>query len=63
MSTPINASWLSLREKDMIVNGEVTNANISVGKYWAGYREGTNNIIICGSTEEKSTYNCGNGEQ
>lgn len=53
-----NASWISLRENNMIVNGEVRDASIHIQKHWAGYDKGTNNMIICGSKDEKSEYKC-----
>lgn len=53
-----NASWISLRQKDMTINGEVDNAKIDVKKHWAGYNVGESNMIICGSKEEKGTYGC-----
>ncbi len=54
-----NASWISLRENDMVVNGEVTDAGIEIGKYRAKYHTGTCNMVICGTREEKSAYTCG----
>jgi len=53
-----NASWISLRDSHMIVNGEVKNADIEVGQYWSEYDQGKCNMVICGSQEETSTYKC-----
>ncbi len=57
-----NATWVSLREEGMIVEGEVTNAEISIGQYRAKRHAGNSNLSICGSREEKSEYSCRSGE-
>ena len=53
-----NASWVSLREKDMIVKGEVVDADIRIAKYWSDYQEGQSDMLICGSEEEQVVYSC-----
>lgn len=53
-----NASWMSLRGKEMVVNGEVTNANINIEKYWSKYALGKSNMIICGKKDENNKYEC-----
>lgn len=53
-----NASWISLRGEDMIVNGEVTNASIDIEKYWSDYHAGKSNIVICGSDKTGNRFEC-----
>lgn len=53
-----NASWISLRGKDMMVNGEVTDAEIEIEKHWSKYNAGKSNMIICGNKDEGNIYEC-----
>ena len=53
-----NASWISLRDSNMVVNGRVTDAKIHLEKFWAGYNQGTCNMTICGTVDEKREYTC-----
>jgi len=53
-----NATWLSLRENSMTLNGTVTDAYIKINKYWDKYLNGTNNMIICDTDEQKAFYEC-----
>jgi|GEM_PF-1430933 len=53
-----NATMLSLREKSMTLDGTVTDAYIKIKKYWQNYLNGTNNMIICDTDEQKAFYEC-----
>jgi hypothetical protein len=53
-----NAAWISLRDKNMVVNGEVTQANIKVNQFRSKEHVGKCNLIICGTNEEKKEYKC-----
>lgn len=55
-----NASWISLRDKNMVVEGEVTNATINVKQHWSRYKNGKSNMVICGSKEQKNAFECRN---
>ncbi|MCG8699564.1 MAG: glycoside hydrolase family 55 protein [Bacteroidales bacterium] len=57
-----NASWISLRNKNMTVKGEVQNADIKIEKYWADYDMGSCKMTICGSDKENNEYDCKTGE-
>ena len=53
-----NASWISLREEGMTVNGEVTDAVIDIKQYWAKHDKGKSEMTICGSQEQTHLYQC-----
>lgn len=53
-----NASWISLREEEQVVMGEVSGADIRIEKHRSKLHTGRSDMVICGSGEEKNVYNC-----
>lgn len=51
------AALVSLWEEDMQLHGTIDKANIEVDRYW-DKNKGTSELIICGSREHRSTYDC-----
>lgn len=55
-----NATLVSLREDSMTLRGTITNAHIQLKSYAGAFQKGTNLLTVCGTTERKMTYDCGN---
>lgn len=53
-----NAVMVSLWDKSMTLNGNITNAKINVNQYSKRRTAGQNNLKICNSVEQKANYNC-----
>ncbi|WP_321996642.1 hypothetical protein [Draconibacterium orientale] len=53
-----NAVLVSLWDETMTLNGEIKNANIDVRGYSDRRTAGTDNLVVCGSQDKKSKYNC-----
>ncbi len=53
-----NAVLVSLWDKGMTLNGEISRASIKVRAFTDRRDAGTNNLVICGSTDRRSDYSC-----
>ena len=53
-----NASWLSLRLEGQTIKGQVNDANIKIKEFWGPFKNGSNQMTICGTMHERNTFNC-----
>jgi len=53
-----NASWLSLRLQGQVLKGQVRDAHIKIGTFWGPFKNGSNQMTICGTVREGNTFNC-----
>ena len=53
-----NGTLVSLREDSMTLRGAITNVHIKLKSYAGEYRKGTNLLTVCGSTEQRATFDC-----
>ena len=53
-----NATLVSLREDTMTLRGAITNALIKVNGYAGKSHKGKNLLTVCGTSEQRATYDC-----
>jgi hypothetical protein len=53
-----SATLVSLREDTMTLRGSITNAHVRLKGYAGEFQKGKNLLIVCGSTEKRTSYDC-----
>jgi hypothetical protein len=53
-----NATFVSLREETMTLNGNITNARIHLKSYSGKYQKGNNQLTVCGTNARRAEYDC-----